>query len=79
MNTSNYWDRQVYDGDVELGIRRVSLCFTYVNFLFRIPYFLVFWKVSVEYNRFFNQDIQEAGFGGSSNVTPPKREVKIEY
>lgn len=74
FNTTGYWRSQLYDGDAELTIRRFVICVSYIAFLFKIFYFLIFWKVSVEFNRFFNQDMISDGYSNNGrDQTPPKR------
>lgn len=51
--TSSWWDRAPYDGDVELGLRRFIVIVTYLLFLVKIVVFLVFWKISVDFDRLF--------------------------
>lgn len=53
FNTSSWWSRAPYDGDVELVLRRFVIIVTFVSFLFRIPVFLVMWKISVDFDRLF--------------------------
>ena len=77
INTSHYWDEQPYDGNVELGLRRFVLCVCYISFIFRIVIFIVFWKVSVEFSRFFNEDNISSSFSNNKDQTPPKRIMKI--
>jgi hypothetical protein len=74
FNTSNYWKSQLYDGDAELGLRRFVILMSYSAFIFKLLYFLVFWKVSVEFNRFFNEDMISEGVSNNErDHTPPKR------
>jgi len=79
INTGGYWSSQIYDGDVELGLRRFAIMLSYFMVIFKIIYFLVFWKVSVEYNRFFSEDFTMDGFETSDrkvfskDVTPQKK------
>lgn len=77
INTTNYWDEQPYDGNIELGIRRFVLLVSYFSFIFRIVFFLVFWKVSVEFNRFFNEESSNNVYQGNQDQTPPKRIMKF--
>jgi len=51
LHTSTWWDRAAYDGDVELTLRRVVVIISYLSFLFRIFVIVIFWKLSVDFNR----------------------------
>jgi hypothetical protein len=79
FNTSNYWSSQLYDGDAELGLRRFVILMSYIAFFFKLLYFLVFWKVSVEFNRFFNEDMISDGYSNNErDYTPPKRAFMMD-
>ena len=41
-----------YDGNVERGIRRFSVIMAIILFIFKIPYLLVYWKMSVDFKRY---------------------------
>lgn len=51
--TSSWWSRAPHDGDVELGLRRFIVIMSYLLFLIKIVVFLVFWKISVDFDRIF--------------------------
>lgn len=51
LHTGSWWGNANHDGDVELGMRRFSIIMTYLSFIFRVIVILVFWKLSVDFNR----------------------------
>jgi hypothetical protein len=51
FHTSSWWAPANYDGDCELALRRFVVIVTYLSFIFRVFIFLVFWKLSVDFNR----------------------------
>mmetsp|Transcript_10409 Transcript_10409/g.9188 ORF Transcript_10409/g.9188 Transcript_10409/m.9188 type:complete len:132 (+) Transcript_10409:318-713(+) len=86
LNTTNYWRSQKYDGDVELGLRRFVILISFVAIIFKVLHFMIFWKVSVEFNRFFNEDLIADGYGLNQSSkqgferdhTPPKRVMMMD-
>ena len=68
LNTNNYWSSQIYDGDVERTLRRFVILISFLAFFFKVLHFLVFWKVSVEFNRFFNEDMISDGYGMNAST-----------
>ena len=50
----------MYDGDVELGLRRYCVIMTYISFVFRIFIILIFWKLSVDFNRLVKSKLNES-------------------
>jgi len=51
LHTSSWWRRAKYDGDVELTLRRFVVIVTYFSILFKVFLLLIFWKLSIDFNR----------------------------
>jgi len=52
-----WWGINKYDGDIELGFRRFWLIGTIVSLFLRLIIFIIFWRMSLDYFRFTNDDM----------------------
>ena len=62
LHTSHWWGTLRYDGDVEKTMRRYSVVMTFISLFFRLWVFLVFWKMSLDYFKYTNE---QAGLGAT--------------
>lgn len=70
-----WWETERYDGDVEKTIRRFNCVTTVISLFVRFFALLMYWKLSVDFNRLFRNRGDRSMFQGAKSTVFNKNNI----